>query len=197
MRNPFGRRAPRPETVHINLSEVEAIEASAVWTDSYGRELVAQGRLAEARAVYADDAEACRNVVAAAEAAGASPTPEVADAVSSRISNALSHLGLVEAQMRHTEPALDHTAQAVEIGRRLARENPEIRDRLATGLMAFVAVRLDARAQLPQAAEAAAEAIGILGPLAKREPGVFGSQLGQMTLFGDQIRNLLATGSSA
>jgi hypothetical protein len=187
----FRREAERRGIPYISLSPADAVGTGARWADDRARELVAAGNVAEAIAVYSGEVAVSRRLVSVTEASGAPISPTMARALDLRAAGALTSMGILEAGSGHARPSLSHTTEAVRIYRQLAGDDPSIRAGLALGLRSFALVRAVTRQDLPQAADAIAEAIEILYPLAQRRPDVFRADLAHTYLVGAEILDLL------
>jgi len=174
VRNPLRRRSPASghgETVRITMTESEMIAFRMRLTADRAAELVAVNRLEEAVDIYAEDVRVCRAVIAAAEAAEAFASPGTARAVDLRVAVSLHNMGTLEGKLGRAESALEDTAEAVAIYRRLDDGDPAIREGLAGALHSFALAREAVRRELPEGAQAAAEALGIMRALPQPPDG--------------------------
>jgi tetratricopeptide (TPR) repeat protein len=152
----------------FRLSGIEAFTLGIGVLDEQAQQLMRAGHLAEAIDVYQQDIETLRNAVATALNAGAARDERLDHAVDFRTAHALRNMGMIEALRVRVDPALDRTAEAVRLLRRLDTEQPEpiVRDEFIKALHSFAFTRALCRTQLTEAADAISEVLRLLDELA-------------------------------
>jgi hypothetical protein len=152
----------------FRLTGIEAFVSGIGVLDGQAQELMRAGHLAEAIDVFRQDTERLRNAVAAAQQAGAARDERLDRAVDLRTAHALRNMGMIEALRVRVDPALDLTAEAVRLLRRLDTDQPEpiVRDEFIAALHSFAFTRALCRTQLTEAADANSEELRLLDQLA-------------------------------
>lgn len=175
----------------ISLSPSDAVASGAAIATQQAQALMNAGRYADAVAVCAENIETCRKMLAAYEAAGTSPSQVMAATIDGRIATALQLMGYAKEMAGHSRQAMAHTAEALRIFRQRAADDPARNESLLSGLLSFSMVRARARTDLPQAADAIAEATAIVHELAGQTPGTRQQELTLVHSVGAQVLKLL------
>lgn len=191
--------ASQPEPLHITMTEPEAVLMGISWLDDRAREHLTAGRVVEALNEYASDLETTRRLRTAVEGVGVTIAAETNRALDERIAHALHNMGQLEAILRQTGPAIDHTAEGLQIYRKLNSQQADTRVRsgLAVALWSFAVTRALCRTAIPEAADAIAEAIQLQErltaqtPDASDEPDEPDEPLERMIQAGRQVQELL------
>lgn len=175
----------------ISLSPTDAVAVGAAFATAQAQALMDAGRYADAVAVCAENIETCRKTLAAYDVLGTSPSPGMAATLDGRIATALQLMGYAEDRAGHSGQALSHTAEALRIFRQRAADDAARSESLLSGLVSFSMVRAHARTDLPQAADAIAEATAIAHELAGQAPGARQQEFALLNSVGSQVLKLL------
>jgi tetratricopeptide (TPR) repeat protein len=176
----------------FRLTGIEAFAFGIGVLDEQAQELLRAGHLAEAIDVYQQDTATLRNVVAVALNAGAARDERLDRAVDFRTAHALRNMGTIEALRVRVDPALDRTAEAVRLLRRLDTDQPEpiVRDEFIKALHSFALTRALCRTQLTEAADAISEVLRLLDQLAMEDGEVSDNFRAGAHLLARQIQQL-------
>ncbi|GAB1325756.1 hypothetical protein [Streptomyces sennicomposti] len=160
------RAALQGGAVHISASPGDAHAIAAALLVLRADECLTEGAFAEGRDLFNEAAERYRSL--------AEHDPGT---YGHELANALHQAALAEAKLEDFEPALAHSAEAVELTRQCVRADPAALPALAVVLLANASIRSTAGAELSAALDSALEAIEIYQQLAKRAPATFGEDL--------------------
>ena len=172
----------------IELSPAEMAGVGGALAELRVQGLIAAGRLEEAATVYEQEVASCRQNPAAFAAGGIALSARLTRALDLRLAKALSNLAVTEADLRRFPQALEHSAEAVRIHRRLVTGEPESVNLLAQALTVFAGIRADTQTDLLEAVDAIAELIGIVLPQPRAE---YTNMLTFYRQFGAQLLDLL------
>jgi tetratricopeptide (TPR) repeat protein len=175
----------------VSLSPSDTVADGAARATQRAQALMDAGRYADAVAMCAENIETCRKTLAAYEVLGTSPGAVMAAALNGRIATALQLMGYAEERAGHSGQALSHTAEALRIFRLRAAGDAARSESLLSGLLSFSMVRARTRTDLPQAADATAEATAIAHELAGQAPGTRQQEFALLHSVGAQILKLL------
>ncbi|MBP2324716.1 tetratricopeptide (TPR) repeat protein [Kibdelosporangium banguiense] len=160
--------------------------------EKQAQELMRAGRLAEAIDVFQQDTDVMHNAVAATLKAGAVRDKRLDRVIDFRTAHALRNIGMIEALRVRIDPALDRTAEAVRLLRRLDtdRTEPIVRDEFIKALHAFAFTRALCRTQLTEAADAISEVLRLLDQLDMEDGEVSENFRAAAQLLARQIQQL-------
>jgi hypothetical protein len=150
------------------LSPTETARVGSEFIGLLAESQIAAGRLVEAARMYEEHAAGCRKNTAALAAAGML-SPAMNRAIDLSLAKTLTKLAAVEADLERFPQALEHSADAVRIHRRIVTDEAESVSLFGEALTVFAGVRADLKTDLPNALDAVAELIGITLPQSGRE----------------------------